>query len=124
MAGPGVMIMTRPTRITENPRIKTTMRLASRAAPFSGRVENDCGLNQRLQPGVFLGDGMQVFCQTENFRKLCSNFFPSSVRIDSGWNCTPWMGYSLWRKPMISSSWVSAVISRHAGKECRSTRSE
>ena len=61
MAGPGVMIITRPTRITENPRIKTTMRLASRAAPFSGSVEDDCGLNQRLQPGVFLGDGMQVF---------------------------------------------------------------
>ena len=26
------------------------------------------------------------------FRKLANSFFPSLVKIDSGWNCTPQIG--------------------------------
>ena len=48
-------------------------------------------------------------------KKFFSNCFPSGVKIDSGWNCTPWIGYSRWRRPMISFSAVSAVISRTSG---------
>jgi hypothetical protein len=28
-------------------------------------------------------------------RKFASSLFPESVRIDSGWNCTPWSGSDL-----------------------------
>ena len=58
-------------------------------------------------------------------RKLESIFFPSSVKIDSGWNWTPQMGCVLWRMPMISpSGLVSAVISRVSGMVSRLMRSE
>src|SRR5690606_8434171 len=37
-------------------------------------------------------------------RKLASSSWPCSVRMDSGWNCTPSMFRVLWRRPMISST--------------------
>jgi len=57
-------------------------------------------------------------------RKFFNSILPSSVRIDSGWNCTPWLGYSRWRRPMISFSAVSALISSCAGKVSRFTSRE
>jgi hypothetical protein len=48
-------------------------------------------------------------------RKFLSIWRPFSVRMLSGWNCTPQIGYCLWRTPMTSPSSVSAVISRQSG---------
>src|SRR5690606_26492230 len=62
-------------------------------------------------------------------RKFSSSAWPCSVRMDSGWNCTPWTGCSRWRRPMTSSkppaaSSVQAVTSRHSGTLSRATTSE
>src|SRR5947208_10304619 len=68
-------------------------------------------------------DGVNsVFIQLE--RKVARIFLPLGVRTDSGWNCTPYNGNSRWRSAMISPSSLSAVISKHAGNEFRSTTSE
>ena len=48
----------------------------------------------------------------------------ASVRIDSGWNCTPSIGNSRWRSPITRPSSDSAVISSTSGTESRSTTSE
>ena len=48
----------------------------------------------------------------------------ASVRIDSGWNCTPSIGNSRWRRPITKPSSDSAVISSTSGTESRSTTSE
>jgi hypothetical protein len=56
--------------------------------------------------------------------KFLNISIPVTVNIDSGWNCIPQTGKSRWRRPIISSSAVQAVISRHAGKELLSTRRE
>ena len=47
-----------------------------------------------------------------------------SVRIDSGWNCTPSIGSSRWRRPITRPSSLSAVTSSTSGTESRSTISE
>src|ERR1700716_4267526 len=47
--------------------------------------------------------------------KCLSRSWPFSVKIDSGWNCTPSTESVLWRTPMISPSSLHAVISRHSG---------
>ena len=57
-------------------------------------------------------------------RKLPSSRLPSRVRMDSGWNCTPYTGNSRWQSAMISPSSLSAVISRQPGNEVRFTTSE
>ena len=57
-------------------------------------------------------------------RKLRSIACPCSLRMDSGWNCTPSMSYSLCRTPMISPSSVQAVTSRQEGSEDRSIAKE
>ncbi len=57
-------------------------------------------------------------------RKLRSMACPCSVRIDSGWNCTPSMASSRCRTPMISPSSVQAVVTRSAGHDARSMASE
>ncbi len=62
-------------------------------------------------------------------RKFFNKACPCSVRIDSGWNCTPSTGCSRWRRPMISSTEpssfsVHAVTSRASGKVAPSTTSE
>ena len=51
-------------------------------------------------------------------RKLRRSRRPSSVRIDSGWNCTPCIGHSRWRSAITvrSSSSVRAAISSTAGQ--------
>ena len=36
-------------------------------------------------------------------RKFASSAWPCSVAMISGWNCTPWIGSSRWRKPI---TWV------------------
>src|SRR5690606_32933285 len=64
-------------------------------------------------------------CSRKFFRSRC----PCSVRIDSGWNCTPSMGKVLWRTPMISSMLpssfsVQAVTSRQSGRLSCSITSE
>ena len=61
---------------------------------------------------------------TYSLRKFSSNRLPSWVRIDSGWNWTPWTGYCLCMRPMISPSSVQAVISRQSGSVSRLTMSE
>ena len=58
------------------------------------------------------------------FRKFASMAWPCSVRMDSGWNCTPSTASVLWRTPMISTSSVQAVISRQSGNDSRSITSE
>jgi hypothetical protein len=49
-------------------------------------------------------------------RKLASSSWPHSVAMDSGWNCTPWIGRVLCCTPMISPSSVQAVTSRTCGR--------
>ena len=41
--------------------------------------------------------------------------WPPTVRIDSGWNCTPSTSCSRWRRPITRPSSVSAVISSSGG---------
>ncbi len=57
-------------------------------------------------------------------RKFFSIWWPCSVRIDSGWNCTPSTASVLWRTPMISPSSVQAVTARQSGRLLRSITSE
>ena len=59
-----------------------------------------------------------------SFRKFRRIVRPFSVRMLSGWNCTPQIGNSRWRTPMISPSSVSAVISRQSGMVSRLMTSE
>ena len=62
----------------------------------------------------------------------CKKFFsiawPCSVRMLSGWNCTPSMrcakGRWVWRTPMISPSSVQAVMANSGGQVARSMASE
>src|SRR5207342_1523192 len=75
------------------------------------------------------GHGRGLTWSDQESRKFFSNACPCSVRIDSGWNCTPCTGCSRWRKPMISSmepsSWsVHAVTSRQSGSVSWETTSE
>ena len=58
------------------------------------------------------------------FRKFSSIAWPCSDRMLSGWNCTPSISSSLWRRPMIRPLSSSAVISRQSGRVARSTTSE
>ncbi len=62
--------------------------------------------------------------QAARARKLAIRSWPPTVRIDSGWNCTPSTSSSRWRRPMTMPSSVSAVISSTSGTESRSTTSE
>ena len=57
-------------------------------------------------------------------RKFASSRLPCSVRIASGWNCTPNTGSSRWRTPMISPSSVVAVTASDAGRLAASIASE
>ena len=59
-----------------------------------------------------------------SLRKFWRIWRPLSVRMLSGWNCTPQMGNCLCRTPMISPSSVSAVTSRQSGRLLRSMTSE
>lgn len=59
-----------------------------------------------------------------NSRKFFSSFIPSLVSTLSGWNCTPWIGNSRWRNPMISPSAVRALTSRQSGTLSGRTSSE
>jgi len=58
------------------------------------------------------------------FRKLRSRPRPSVVRIDSGWNWTPYTARSRWRNPMISPTAVCADTIRVSGRLSRSTMRE
>ena len=58
------------------------------------------------------------------FKKLFNKAWPCSVRMDSGWNCTPSMGRLRWRTPMISPSSVQAVTSNSVGQVLGSIASE
>ena len=60
----------------------------------------------------------------QSLRKLARSCLPSRVRIDSGWNWTPWMGNSVWRRPMISCSRVEALMARTGGTVSRFTMRE
>ena len=44
-----------------------------------------------------------------------SRSWPCSVRIDSGWNCTPSIGSSRWRRPITRPSSDSALTSSTSG---------
>src|SRR5712691_799997 len=57
-------------------------------------------------------------------RKFLRSCFPSTVRIDSGWNWTPSTGSRRWRRPMISPSSAQAVTSSASGTVSRRTASE
>src|SRR2546421_3511323 len=56
--------------------------------------------------------------------KFCRIWWPCSVSMASGWNWAPSTGSLRWRRPMISPSSDSAVISRQAGSVSRSTTRE
>ncbi len=49
-------------------------------------------------------------------RKLANRWWPPSVAIDSGWNCTPNTGRSRWCMPMISPSSVQASTTKTSGE--------
>ena len=57
-------------------------------------------------------------------KKLRRSSFPCSVRIDSGWNCTPWTGYSRCRIAMITPVSVFAVTSSESGTASGAAHSE
>ena len=57
-------------------------------------------------------------------RKFSSSRLPSAVRMLSGWNCTPWIGNSRCRRPMISPSAVRALTTRQSGTLSGRTTSE
>ena len=57
-------------------------------------------------------------------RKLDSRAWPCSLRMLSGWNCTPSTSSVAWRTPMISPSSVQAVTVKLAGQLVRSIASE
>src|SRR5207342_2994901 len=103
---------------------------SSRAQRRRREVEGQPGCRLRLRrhaPTLRTnGDVQEKFYRS---RKFFSNACPCSVRIDSGWNCTPSTGCSRWRRPMISSNEpsslsVHAVTSRLSGKVSRATTSE
>src|SRR4029078_1709683 len=54
-------------------------------------------------------------------RKLRRRARPCSEAIDSGWNWTPSIGRSRWRRPMMVPSSRVAVTSRAGGRLARST---
>src|SRR5688500_809361 len=70
-----------------------------------------------------LGDG-DLFHVLAPWMKFCSSLWPCSVSRASGWNCTPSTSSWRWRSPMISPSSDSALTSRQAGNDERSTTSE
>jgi hypothetical protein len=81
-------------------------------------VEDLAVLDGALQ-GFLWGDHASLL------QKILQQAWPCSVRMDSGWNCTPSTAKArLWRTPMISPSSVQAVISRQAGSVSRSMASE
>src|SRR5206468_5639711 len=57
-------------------------------------------------------------------RKFLRSALPSRVSTDSGWNCTPSVGWRLWRSPMMTPSSVLAETSSSAGTLPGSTTSE
>src|SRR5690606_1103149 len=57
-------------------------------------------------------------------RKFLSSRWPCWVRIDSGWNCTPYTGCSRCLTPMISPSSTQALTAKQSGSVSRSTASE
>ena len=57
-------------------------------------------------------------------RKLRNRRLPSTVRIDSGWNCTPHTGSVVCASAMISPSAVRAVTVSDGGSDAGSTTSE
>ena len=57
-------------------------------------------------------------------RKFFSWRTPSGVPMDSGWYWSDSIGSVLCRRPMISPSSASAVISKQSGSVARSTASE
>src|SRR5436190_4206675 len=77
-------------------------------------------------PGCEAKAGMRVKLHRPIVRKLRRISFPLSVRMDSGWNCTPHTGYSRCLTACISvgSSLARAMISSSSGSESDSTTSE
>ena len=59
-----------------------------------------------------------------SFKKFARIACPPSVRIDSGWNCTPNTGQRRWASAMMTPSSVRAVTSSSFGSESGSTTSE
>ena len=84
------------------------------AAARDVTVAPDAGVDHLVLDGSALGaaHGGQF-----SERKFWRIFIPPSVAMDSGWNWTPETANSLWRRPMISPSAVSAVTSRQSGNE-------
>ncbi len=50
--------------------------------------------------------GARAMPHHRNVTKLASSSIPCSLRMLSGWNCTPTMGSWRCRNPMISDTWV------------------
>jgi hypothetical protein len=65
---------------------------------------------------------LEVHARTS--RKLRSSVWPSGVRMDSGWNCTPKTGSVRWRSAITVPSLVRALTASSRGKDFSSTTSE
>ena len=88
-------------------------------------VRGRVGQSVRPQNGDFhLREALFPDTSHQSFRKFSRINRPLSVRMLSGWNCTPQTGKCLWRTPITSPSSVSAVISRHSGMLDRSMTRE
>src|SRR2546422_7000290 len=61
-----------------------------------------------------------LFPYTTLFRsKFLRSCFPSTVRIDSGWNWTPSTGSRRWRRPMIRSEEHTSELQSRLHLVCR-----
>ena len=85
-----------------------------RASISSWKISRCSMVRCRASCGVMGMVGLRRF--QRGARKFRSIAWPYSVRMDSGWNCTPSMSSSRWRTPMISPSSVQAVVASSAGQ--------
>src|SRR5690606_26037145 len=100
-----------------------------RQGPVEHRAEGGFGfafLERMIDRGK-PGHASALAGMSQIFMKLASRSCPCSVAMLSGWNCTPWIGSSRWRKPMTlvpSRPGVSLVALTMSVSGMSSTTSE
>ncbi|KPN30742.1 hypothetical protein SY89_01480 [Halolamina pelagica] len=105
-------------------------RLEGRVAVLEPAVlDRHSRLAGRDQVAVDVEDAIGSVVHRSHARLIARKFliivFPCSVRMLSGWNCTPTWGWSRWRTAITTfSSSVVAVSTRQSGIAERSTASE
>ena len=95
-------------------RRKKTGQRAGRGTPLHDLAHGLGGLvGREVLVANELLDELREHHRSRKFRRI---FRPSPVSTDSGWNCTPWTGYTRCRTAMIvPSSCVRAATSRSPG---------